>query len=328
MAELAEADGIYAYTFVCTNIDVSTPGKAVAVECWYRQRTTIENIFRDSKHGAALRHLPSGYAEVNTAWMHGALLAANIAAWLHQLTGTTNVRDGPPDRPRRTAHPPAPTRPRPARRNPRPTQETPRTALTTQPTRAQPGTFGHHEPGVTHRAYTMPTTRNIHSKINFNHRRSTQRTTRRFGSDHLFAGPAIGWHYETGVQLLRLIFSGALDRHPELQLVVGHWGEVVLFFLDRISMMLDPARLGLRRPIADYFRENVSYTGSGELNHRYLRWTIEVVGVERLLMATDYPFVDTGGGAARRFLDDADLTDSERDAIAHGNWERLTEHLR
>src|SRR5947207_3836890 len=66
----------------------STPAKAVAVEHWYRQRTTIENIFRDGKHGAALRHLPSGYKEMNTAWMHGALLAANIAAWLHQLTAT------------------------------------------------------------------------------------------------------------------------------------------------------------------------------------------------------------------------------------------------
>lgn len=90
LGELAEAGDIYAYSFVCTNIDVSMPGKAVAVEYWYRQRTTIENIFRDSKHGAALRHLPSGYKEINTAWMHGALLAANMAAWLHQLTAATD----------------------------------------------------------------------------------------------------------------------------------------------------------------------------------------------------------------------------------------------
>jgi hypothetical protein len=88
---LAEADEIYAYSFVCTNIDVSTPDKAVAVEHWYRQRTTVENIFRDSKHGAALRHLPSGYEEINTAWMWGALLAANIAAWLHELTATATA---------------------------------------------------------------------------------------------------------------------------------------------------------------------------------------------------------------------------------------------
>ena len=78
---------IYAYSFICTNMDVSTPAKAAAVEHWYRHRTSIENIFRDSKHGAALRHLPSGSTEINTAWMWASLIAAAIAAWLHQLTG-------------------------------------------------------------------------------------------------------------------------------------------------------------------------------------------------------------------------------------------------
>ena len=87
--ELASADAIYGYSFILTNLDVSAPGKAAAAEHWYRHRTTIENIFRDSKHGAALRHLPSGYVKVNTAWMWGALLAASMAAWLHQLTAAT-----------------------------------------------------------------------------------------------------------------------------------------------------------------------------------------------------------------------------------------------
>jgi hypothetical protein len=88
LAELAAADAIYAYSFILTNLDVSTPEQAAAVEYWYRHRTSIENVFRDSKHGAALRHLPSGYVKVNTAWMWGALLAATMAAWLHQLTAT------------------------------------------------------------------------------------------------------------------------------------------------------------------------------------------------------------------------------------------------
>jgi len=91
--ELAGAGPIYAYSFILTNLDVSAPDKAVAAEHWYRHRTTIENLFRDSKHGAALRHLPSGYPQVNTAWMWGALLAAAMAAWLHQLTATTRGQD-------------------------------------------------------------------------------------------------------------------------------------------------------------------------------------------------------------------------------------------
>jgi hypothetical protein len=86
-----------------TNLDVSTPERTVAVEHWYRHRTQVENVFRDAKHGAALRHLPSGYPQVNKAWMWGALLAVSIAGWLHQLTATPGpagemlghgVRDG------------------------------------------------------------------------------------------------------------------------------------------------------------------------------------------------------------------------------------------
>jgi hypothetical protein len=103
IADLDQADAIYAYSFVLTNLDVSTPTAAAEVEHWYRHRTSIENLFRDSKHGAALRHLPSGHHAVNTAWMWAALLAASMAGWLHQLTGTPGpngrlaghgVRDG------------------------------------------------------------------------------------------------------------------------------------------------------------------------------------------------------------------------------------------
>jgi hypothetical protein len=69
----------------CRSLNWAIPGRSTPT----RHRTTVENIFRDSKLGAALRHLPSGYPQVNLAWMGRALLAANVAAWLHQLTGTT-----------------------------------------------------------------------------------------------------------------------------------------------------------------------------------------------------------------------------------------------
>jgi DDE family transposase len=88
ITELAGADAVYGYSFIVTNLDVSTGERVAAVEHWYRHRTSIENVFRDAKLGAALRHLPSGYPQVNTAWMWGALLAASIAGWLHQLTAT------------------------------------------------------------------------------------------------------------------------------------------------------------------------------------------------------------------------------------------------
>ena len=84
--ELADLDAVCGYSFIVTNLEVSTGEAAAQVEHWYRHRTQVENMFRDAKHGAALRHLPSGYLEVNRAWMWGALLAASLTGWLHQLT--------------------------------------------------------------------------------------------------------------------------------------------------------------------------------------------------------------------------------------------------
>jgi uncharacterized protein len=39
------------------------------------------------------------------------------------------------------------------------------------------------------------------------------------------------------LQILRTVLAGVFDRHPDLQVVTGHWGEVVLFYLDRIDDM-------------------------------------------------------------------------------------------
>lgn len=78
-------DEVYAYSFIVTNLPVDTPAAVQALERWHRGRTDIEDRIRDAKHGAALRHLPSGHPDVNAAWMWGALLAVNLSAWLHEL---------------------------------------------------------------------------------------------------------------------------------------------------------------------------------------------------------------------------------------------------
>jgi hypothetical protein len=70
-----------------TNLDVSSDEQLAEVEWWYRHRTDIEALNKDGKHGAALRHLPSGDHAVNSVWMWAALLACAISAWLQELTG-------------------------------------------------------------------------------------------------------------------------------------------------------------------------------------------------------------------------------------------------
>ena len=90
-------DAVYGYSFILTDLNLDDPADApedehglrlAEVEHWYRHRTDIEALNKGTKHGAALRHLPSANRAVNTVWMHAALLGCAIAAWMQELTGT------------------------------------------------------------------------------------------------------------------------------------------------------------------------------------------------------------------------------------------------
>jgi uncharacterized protein len=146
------------------------------------------------------------------------------------------------------------------------------------------------------------------------------------GVDAALATHGFGWHYDAGLQLLRLILGGVLDRFPGLQLILGHWGEVMVFYLERIDRMTGIANLA--RPVSEYVRTNVFVTPGGVFSQRYLQWALEVVGVDRILFATDYPYVMVSGGGARRFLEEAEITEADREKMASGNWERLCANIR
>ncbi|MFJ7904122.1 amidohydrolase family protein [Streptomyces sp. NPDC096198] len=145
-------------------------------------------------------------------------------------------------------------------------------------------------------------------------------------ADAAFATFGLGWHHDSGVQLLRLILSGVFDRYPGLQVIVGHWGETVLFYLERIEKI--PAVAKLDRPLAAYFRQNIHLTPSGMFSGRYLRWAAEVVGADRIMLATDYPFERAPRGGTRRFLQEAELSEADRRRIGSENWNRLCAGIR
>lgn len=127
-----------------------------------------------------------------------------------------------------------------------------------------------------------------------------------------------GWHIETGVHVLRLIASGAFDRHPHLQIIVGHLGEGLPFFMQRLQNANDPA---LERPYCDYLKTNVSYTISGFHDPDLLEFVIKKVGADRIMFSTDYPF-NQPRQEIEAFLA-APIGDTGKELIAHQNAERM-----
>lgn len=137
----------------------------------------------------------------------------------------------------------------------------------------------------------------------------------------LFSGPAFGWHAEAGIHILRLILSGALDRHPSLKLLSGHWGEFVAGWLDRLDEAISWAGGRLARPVSAYYREQVWATPSGMYSQNQLNFIVAELGADRIIYSEDFPYVVRDN--VTEFLEQADLTDEQRDAIGHGNAEKI-----
>ncbi|WP_408590675.1 amidohydrolase family protein [Novosphingobium sp.] len=111
-------------------------------------------------------------------------------------------------------------------------------------------------------------------------------------------GAVFGFGVETGMHLLRLITIGIFDRYPSLQIMVGHMGEALPYWLYRLDYMHQAGVRSkryermkpLNKTIAEYFRSNVLVTNSGMAWEPAVRFCQQVMGEDRVMYAMDYPY--------------------------------------
>lgn len=132
---------------------------------------------------------------------------------------------------------------------------------------------------------------------------------------------AWGWHNEAGVQVVRMLLAGVFDRHRNLKVISGHWGEMVPFYLQRLDDSIPQEASGLDRPIVQTYREHVYVSPSGMLTLPHFQFIHTLMGAERILYSIDYPYQSLDG--AREFIARLPVSDHDKALIAHGNAERL-----
>lgn len=132
---------------------------------------------------------------------------------------------------------------------------------------------------------------------------------------------AWGWHNEAGIQVVRMLLAGVFDRYPRLQVISGHWGEMVPFFLQRLEDSIPQEVSGLQRSVVQTYREHVYVSPSGMLTLPHFQFIHSLMGTERILYSIDYPYQSLHG--ARAFIDGLPISDADKALIAHGNAERL-----
>jgi predicted TIM-barrel fold metal-dependent hydrolase len=140
--------------------------------------------------------------------------------------------------------------------------------------------------------------------------------------DYIFSGSGYGWHQEALTQCLRLIMTGAFDRFPKLQMIIGHMGEGLPFFYERIvGDMSDVTEDSLNKPVGQYFNDNFWYTTSAFFQDELLHLLLRYISVDRVMFGTDYPFADMKQGTD--WFRAVDLPREAKEKIAYRNAEKL-----
>jgi 5-carboxyvanillate decarboxylase len=142
-------------------------------------------------------------------------------------------------------------------------------------------------------------------------------------------GAIYGFGVETGLHLLRLITTGVFDRFPKLTVVVGHLGEALPFWMYRLDYMHRAGVVSqryermkpLQGKVSDYLRRNVYVTTSGFAWGPAIQFCQQVMGVDRVLYAMDYPYQHDL--AEVDATDDLDIPDEVKAMLFQTNAERV-----
>jgi aminocarboxymuconate-semialdehyde decarboxylase len=148
----------------------------------------------------------------------------------------------------------------------------------------------------------------------------------------------LGWPYETGVTLARLVFSKIMDTYPDLKVIAHHLGGVIPYLDGRVAHSFDQMgartsdedyealRKSLKKRPYDYFKDFYGDTAVEGARGATL-CGLDFFGADHVLFASDCPFdKEKGPGYIRdtiKVLDSLSLSDAEREKICWRNAEKL-----
>jgi predicted TIM-barrel fold metal-dependent hydrolase len=137
---------------------------------------------------------------------------------------------------------------------------------------------------------------------------------------YTLAGSTLGFAAETSLHAMRLIMSGVFDTYPGLKMILGHLGESLPFWMDRMDRHYG-GKVAIAKKPSQYLRDNFVFTLSGMAFLPAFMCVYLALGGDQILFASDYPYDDLK--EAVRFVERLPVCDSDKHKICHGNAETL-----
>lgn len=134
--------------------------------------------------------------------------------------------------------------------------------------------------------------------------------------------PTLGFMFDTTTAALRLVLDGLYERHPDFKLVLGHAASLLPQLAGRIDYEAE-RHVGGRGVLSSDPSEQLRliYTDCVCVWPPALRSAVELVGGERMMFGSDYPFWDPE--RSLQTMKDTGFDEPLSEAIFHGNAERL-----
>jgi len=140
--------------------------------------------------------------------------------------------------------------------------------------------------------------------------------------DRFYLANTVSQPAENAVALSHLIFSGVLDRHPELRVLAAHGGGYLPTKLGRSdhAWKVRPEAHGCAEPPSSYLKK--LYFDSLVHSPDELRALVAAAGPEQVLLGSDYPF-DMGSDSPVTEVREAGFTSDDEAQILGGNARTL-----
>ncbi|KAI1263865.1 hypothetical protein F5Y18DRAFT_418157 [Xylariaceae sp. FL1019] len=135
---------------------------------------------------------------------------------------------------------------------------------------------------------------------------------------------AWGWHSDVATHVLQLFGAGVFDKFPRLKLIIGHFGEMLPFMVDRVQWATTHWEKR-QRPFRQVYEENIWITTSGVWSVDPMATILRNTPINKILYSVDYPFTSNEDGLKfMKALEESGLVTNEQlECIAYKNAERL-----
>jgi predicted TIM-barrel fold metal-dependent hydrolase len=138
-------------------------------------------------------------------------------------------------------------------------------------------------------------------------------------------GPTWAFGHETAVHSLRLMGSGLFDKYPGLQIIIGHMGEGLPFGIWRVdntnAWIPNRHNYPAKKKMTEYFQNNFHITISGNFCTPALLASMMVIGSDRIMFSTDWPFENIDHAAL--WFDAVSISEADRLKIGRTNALKL-----